>query len=240
MLARRVSKTPGEVVAFLASRQIAVDDSANGRLEEAHVRLVLGEFAPEELASRSVPEIDQPDHMEVASVDTSEPQEVAPEKSEADPGTPMDESPRLPDVIKAPKVELPGLKVIGKIELPEPRKKEIGGTQENSNADGAPIERPERPRFDKSRQQRKDRSAPSRKNPVALRREREAREAEEKRAQDLDALKKKKTDYYLNRVKKMHQPTKAARLVEEATETMTDTRPQPTTVMGRLWRWLTS
>ncbi|HAC23383.1 MAG TPA: hypothetical protein DCE81_00535 [Cytophagales bacterium] len=55
MLARRVSKTPSEVVAFLASRQIMVDDSANGRLEEAHVRLVLETFAPEELTNLATP-----------------------------------------------------------------------------------------------------------------------------------------------------------------------------------------
>lgn len=241
MLARRVSKTPGEVVAFLASRQIMVDDSANGRLEEAHVRLVLETFAPDELANPAIPLMEQPGQVqtETPTTDDTQPTGLA-EKSDAEPGTSVEEMPPLPDVIKAPKVELPGLKVIGKIELPEPRKKETASGQEKPNAENDVAERP-RPRVDRSREQRQDRGRPPRKNPVALQREREAREAEERRQQELEDQKRKKTEHYLKRVsQKVNRPTKAARLVQEPTETLTDTRPAPTSLLGRFWRWLTT
>lgn len=240
MLARRVSKTPGEVVAFLASRQIIVDDSANGRLEEAHVRLVLETFAPDELANPAVPLAEQPGQVQTETPTTDEPQPTGlAEKSEEEPGTSVEEMPPLPDVIKAPKVELPGLKVIGKIELPEPRKKEAG-SQDKPGAENDLVERTQ-PRFDRKREQRQDRGRPPRQNPVALQREREAREAEERRQQELEDQKRKKTEHYLKRVsQKVNRPTKAARLVQEPTETLTDTRPAPTTVLGRFWRWLTT
>ncbi|MCE2935388.1 MAG: hypothetical protein ACK5V5_10655 [Cyclobacteriaceae bacterium] len=241
MLARRVSKTPGEVVAFLASRQIMVDDSANGRLEEACVRLVLETFAPQRLANPAVPLAEQPGQVQTETPTTGEPQPTGlAEKSEEEPGTSVEEMPPLPDVIKAPKVELPGLKVIGKIELPEPRKKEAAGSEEKPSAENDVAERP-RPRVDRSRAQRQDRGRPPRKNPVALQREREAREAEERRQQELEDQKRKKTEHYLKRVsQKVNRPTKAARLVQEPTETLADTRPAPTTLLGRFWRWLTS
>ena len=241
MLARRVSMTPGEVVAFLASRQITVDDSANARLDEAHVRLVLERFAPAELTKLEAPAREVTDNSEV-NQPVSEPH-PSPEPLSTDPEgiatNPDEEGSSLPDVIKAPKVELPGLRVLGKIELPEPRKKETAAQENPEGEPGKPENQP-RPRLEKGRDKGKNRGTLPRKNPVAMQREREAREAQEKRAQELENLKKKKTEYYLKRVKKIHQPTKSARLVEEATETLTDTRPQPTSLVGRLWRWLTS
>lgn len=171
----------------------------------------------------------------------------------------------LPDVIKAPKVSLAGLKVLGKIELPEPKKKEAAAP-ENTTA-GAPGEpespavvpqqpqerRPRRERdgrdgdrrdgkdADGQRSRRGDnrRGDKPRKNPVALQREREAYEAQLKREAQAKAEKERRTQHYHNRVKSV--PTKPARLIREQTEEITDDHTStPKTWIGKFWKWFRS
>jgi hypothetical protein len=133
------------------------------------------------------------------------------------------------EVIRAPKVELSGLKVIGKIELPEIRKKEkvkpkSEHTERNSKAGDRSHRKGTNPR----------------KNPIALQRERDQREAREKRIQQEAQAKELRTQRYLEK-RNAAAPAKASKK-RKRTET-TENGPQepiPTTWLGRFWKWYRS
>lgn len=238
-LARKLAVSPAEIIEYLAANNVEIENDTNTKLEAHSLALVtqrfgsaLTDIAVEEEEKET--EVDQPSVPEtnvsegVVADDTTE---TSPETSSVEEKT---------DVIRAPKVELSGLKVLGKIDLPEPKKKEPAPKeegQETENKDRKPR-RDER-RNNNSRRDRKD-SRPA-KNPIALAREREAKEAEEKRRLQAQREKELRTQYYQSRVK-AHVPTKPARLVKEQVEQMSeaDLREPPKTWLGKFFRWLTS
>jgi hypothetical protein len=152
--------------------------------------------------------------------------------------TPVKEQPAalevapLPELIKAPKIELSGLKVLGKIEIPE--KKKTATTQEQSeptlNDTTFITERKKNPR--------KEFTPRPQKNPVALQREREEREAERKRKEKLQLEKEKKTYNYLSRVKAQAPPKKSKYVKESVEEQIVVPEKIPTSFWGKFLRWL--
>lgn len=152
------------------------------------------------------------------------------------------------EVIKAPKVDLPGLKVLGKIELPEARKKEaepqegVEKVEPSPNTDASAKPRLQRSRTDQNKRQdlRKERNNRPYINPIALQREREARAAEERKRMDAIKDKESRTEYYLRRVKS-NAPTKAARIYSEPVEEhVLVEKEKPKTWLGKFFRWLTT
>jgi uncharacterized membrane-anchored protein YjiN (DUF445 family) len=161
--------------------------------------------------------------IHTALVEEIAPPEEQPAASEAAP---------LPELIKAPKIELSGLKVLGKIEIPE--KKKPATTREQSeptiNDTTFITERKKNPR--------KEFTPRPQKNPVALQREREEREAERKRKEKLQREKEKKTYNYLSRVK-TQAPTKKSQYVKEQIEEASSiTEEVPKSLWGKFLRWL--
>jgi len=252
-LARKLALRPSQIVDYLAAQQIFPDEGSNARLSDEVTERVVLHFAParlneimaaeeknSELITTPVPVQNEPVITKVkeegALVETSPVIEAAEEKPE-------------PEVIKAPKVELSGLKVLGKIELPEPKKKTAPvaeSPEETVVAEGEEVKIPatekkqRRPEPRVNTQARKDNytQRPAR-NPIALQREQKAREEQEKRKEKLERDKEKRTQYYLQRVK-TGQPTKAAKIVSEPTESFSlkEERPVPKTWFGKFLRWL--
>ncbi|MFM8834016.1 MAG: hypothetical protein ACKOE5_03550 [Cytophagales bacterium] len=225
-LARKLSVKQSEVVAFLANQNISIADNSNARVEEEHMRLVIQNFAPhlmEEVFAQEAEEQASPEPVvENASEETFE-QEVEVVAEARQEVTELSGA-FVPEVIKAQKVELQGLKVLGKIELPEPKKKE--GTEQKAE------NRPARERREKKSFERREKH-----NPIALQREREEREAEQRRQEKLKAEKELKTKRYLNKVKS--QTAKPVKLVKEEVEEMRfEEEPQPNSLLGRFWKWL--
>jgi hypothetical protein len=242
-LARKLSLKPGEIQEFLRQRNQTVELNPNTRLTDEQVMMAVRHFDPSMEATMK----QEPPAHEVA-----EPVDEIVETPETLVETPLDDFQRTAEpteqtgaevpypeetgttteaeVIRAPKLELPGLRVIGKIELKETKKKETPaalseGTEPRS-------ERPLRP-ANRERQQRQW------KNPLEQQRQREAQEREEKRAREIEADKLRRTQKYLNKVKSV--PTKRVRRDEEAeSEVVEDVRPVPRTWLGRLARWLTT
>src|SRR5690349_19588087 len=102
-LARQLGISPSDISGFLATQNIETETGANARLDEEVVAKVLQHFAPEKKVEEIVQE-----------------EEPAPVKEE-----PLKTDEALPvEVIRVTKVELQGLKVVGKIDLPQPKKKE--------------------------------------------------------------------------------------------------------------------
>lgn len=146
------------------------------------------------------------------------------------------------EVIKAPKIELPGLKVVGKIELPEPKAKteveEKDLEEESNDQDPTRIRyaththRNSRPRL--TPEQREERRLRSKKaKEKRLWREAEQREEEEKRR-----LKAMKERHYQKKLAKAQANQKAPVRSQSINKQSQPKAPQPKTLLGRFWKWL--
>jgi hypothetical protein len=254
-LARKLALRPSQIVDYLATKQIFPDEGSNARLSDEVTERVVLHFAPERLNEIMAVEDKNPEPIATPAPVNEEPvitQIVEEELTVAATPSPVmevtEEKPEV-EVIKAPKVELSGLKVLGKIELPEPKKKTAPvaelpeGTVVATEGEAEKIpatEKKQRRPEPRVNTQRKD-NYPQRpaRNPIAVQREEHARMEEEKRKAKSEREKEKRTQYYLQRVK-TGQPTKAAKMVDEPTESLSlkEERPAPKTWFGNFLRWL--
>jgi hypothetical protein len=261
-LARKLSLRPNEIVEFLAANNIQTGDGSNARIADEHAMLVIKHLAPgmenllkeedePEIAGSAPEALKQPEIIEdiepikienhtVEAVVEAQAEEIIDKSDQA-----FDEESMI---IKAPKVELPGLKVIGKIDLPDPKKKETPTEKETpfeaetpSSDNTTTTELPKRnQREDRRPYQKRERNElRPKKNPIALQRERESQEAEKKKRAEAEQAKEKRTNNYLKKVKPA-PPTRAAKLMnEEYVEMHHNVEPKPTSWFGRLVRWFT-
>lgn len=267
-LARKLAVTPAEIIEFLAANQVQAEEGVNTKLENEQLALIMQRFAPSATLGGIQPEtVVQKETVAISELPpveeniAAEHSPLVTEEEEAATHTAQksQSAEEKPEVIKASKVELAGLKVLGKIELPAKKKaaspEEVTSTATDTDPDPSVVPspspvsakagpRPERRSKpgDRDRKNnhpdRKDQR--SRKNPVALQREREEQEAEKKRRAEAELKKEKQTQYYLKKVK-TSGPTKAAKLYnEEVVEMSDDFRPVPKTWFGKLLRWFRS
>jgi hypothetical protein len=223
-LSRKLGISTPEIIQFLASKQVVISEDSNAKIEDAHAHWVTEKFAPHLLAS--VEEVMAEEKQEVAIPVETTPIIETPSTEV------ISEEPELPEIIKAPKIELAGLKVLGKIEIPEKKKKT------DESAEGTSEEKDRKPRNERQRSATREYQERPRKNPVALQREREQREAERLRKQKLAEEKEKKTNHYLNRVKPATPAKKMKKLAEAIEITETPLEKMPTTLWGKFMRWL--
>ncbi len=232
-LARKLALRPVQIIDFLSQHQIQVPNDSNAKLDDQHVALIVDKFSPGTALEILTSVEDKQEEVPTAKEETKgEEQVVLPAESTSD-------EPQKVELIKAPKVELSGLKVLGKIELPEPRKKDFAPVPEDAS-ENSKTEPPVRPRQEyRKAQPRRERSYQSDKNPIALQREREAREAEKKREEELERQKQKRTEYYQKRVKAA-PPTKRVRMVDEPLEELSaaELAEPPKTWWGKFMKWL--
>ncbi len=244
-LARKLALRPAEIVEFLAENRIQIGDGANVRLENDQVSLIMKKFVPGWIETSEVESDAAEEELTLENVSPEEPvaSEEVPfsDNSSENPDADFTSASETIEIIKAPKIELSGLKVLGKIELPEPKKKETAANpiteepQQAAEEDKKVVKDIRRPYEVKKRRQYRPE-----KNPIALQREREAKEAQKKLEDQVAREKEKKTQNYLRKVK-MSPPTKAARLVNEPVMEMTaeELMEPPKTLFGKILRWLT-
>jgi hypothetical protein len=261
-LARKLELSPTEIMSFLSARNISATEGSNTRLTQDQVILVCSKFDPTGSKQILSPPEKKEEAMSVkVEINLPEPQptigeiiEETPIESDLDltsESSLTDESkPEVIEVIKAPKVELSGLKILGKIDLPQPKKKEASVDQdqvqaENTNPENATsvpektIRRHENRNENRKFGVSKSARQPNGKNPIALQREREAREEETKREEESKLQKEKRTQHYLQKVKSV--PTKRARIInEEVVEMKADHSVAPKTLLGKFWKWFRS
>ena len=237
-LARKLARRPSEIVEFLASHQIQIEEGSNTRLEDEHVMMVMQQFATgSAITEKIAKEETGADNWGVETVPSSKALIAEENKSsESLPFIPPRKE--TPEVIKAPKVELSGLKVVGKIDLPEPKKKEPAATTLPKEGKTL-IEETKRPQPERSNTSRfkKELEQPW-KNPFEEERQRQARETEKRKQAEAQLEKEKRTRNYYNRVK-VSAPTKQAKLTQEAQEEMSasELAETPRTWLGRLLKW---
>jgi hypothetical protein len=235
-LARKLSLRPSQLVDFLATKQINLEEGSNARLQDDHVTAIVTYFAPERLQEIVTQSKAEEVVVEVTPEVIPEPVEIK-ETMELVVENIQPEEPQEVELIKAPKVELTGLKVLGKIELPEPKKKEepiqaeTKSEEQKEKVNSRPAKRNAPSRTDRQPNQRPWQ------NPIALQREREQREAEEKRKEALEREKERKRMHYLSKVKT--EPTKVTRVYDEPKEVKAKVVvAPPKTLWGKFVYWL--
>lgn len=151
-LARKINKTPSQLITFLEEKGVSISNGLHTKLEESVIKMVVNEFLPEEeldipveselnissdtnLIDRFKPGKEPSEKTEIKDKlslkgknDGNEVKEEIQEiNNQQKTGTLEDlEEGNLEDIelIKVKKVKLEGIKVVGKIELPEKPKKE--------------------------------------------------------------------------------------------------------------------
>jgi len=236
-LARRLGISPSDILGFLGNQKIEADAGTNSRLGSDTVVKIITHFAPEKLSEilqTSTEETVVEPVMQSTQVVVEEAPEIAIEAPVAEEqATETEETPVGPvEVIRVAKVELQGLKVLGKIDLPEPKKKE---EQTDSEQPEQQVNQPPRREF----QRRNDRREREWRNPLEQKRQQEAREAEEKRRENAEKQKEKRANHYYSKVKSV--PTKAVRRFEEQTVVEDiEVSESPKGLFGKFLRWLKS
>jgi len=139
-------------------------------------------------------------------------------------------------LIKAPKKELGGLKVVGKIEIAEPK---VEALEEKESE-------PEQPKLDSEslalrRQQREE--LREQRRLIARKKEEEHKARQEKRKRDNEERKRKaqKEAHYKSKLKKSTSPETKQRdkpQTQLPTPEVIEQRPKPKTQLGKFWRWL--
>lgn len=233
-LARKLSVRPSQIVDVLAKHQQFLEDGSNAKLSDDLVKQIVLHFAPNRLS-----EIMAVQTQETEPEPQPEPEpvvaEIKVEKGEPHTEVIVETKPEVNEneTIRAPKVELAGLKVLGKIELPAPRKKE----EPKAEGENQTEQKPKRELKDKPRKP-VERTEKQWRNPVAQQRDAEAREKEERRKKALEEEKERKRINYLNKIKTQH--VKAVRIYDEAEEVQVEVKPEqkPRTWVGRFLKWL--
>ena len=139
-------------------------------------------------------------------------------------------------LIKAPKRELSGLKVVGKIELPEPKSKSLEKSElrEKGPKPGKNSRHPHRQLSEVDLEKRRLK-AKKRKKEYQARQEKQRKEKEKKQRK---ALNKARYQQKMQRAKsnqpKQIDKTQRLPTLSEAKEQP----PQPKTLLGRFWRWM--
>jgi len=270
-LARKLAVKPSELVDFLTTKGVSTESGINTRLESDLVKFIVTALAPEKLTEIMTKTVVQEDPEVIEVVESQRVIEEVFEVAKPEPVIVMEDATLVPaqveqskkkevdtyneevTIIKFPKVELQGLTVLGKIELPDLKKKEFvseatDATNESSSEPSIttdtsfkntqPPVRINQPLQQRERTERND-YRPA-KNPIALKREQEALEAERKRKERAELEKEKRTQNYMKRVKSA--PTKAVKRIEEeqVTEVIEEEVKRPKTLIGKFLRWFKS
>lgn len=243
-LARKLAIRPSQIVDYLSTHQLYLEEGSNAKLNDEHVDRIVQHFAPDRLKEIAADiNTEEVENRVTSGLIISEPlPDIEDPKIEKVEGV-RDTQIERPEVIKAPKVELSGLKVLGKIELPEAKKKEKPAVDPVAEETKTEIQEQRRtkpePRKQVSTKSNREVTQQSWRNPIALQREREAREAEERKKEAAERAKDRRKEHYLKRVK-VGQPTKPARIIDEPVELHITQNPdkRPSSLWGRFIKWL--
>lgn len=252
-LARNLEVTTTDIVNFLSEQQITVKDHPNVKLDEISEQQVIKAFSGATTFNETPPstaavsEENKPEQEEVISIPTEVNEE--PESTQEEPEEPevtMEEEPvnatakpttenvqeEEVEVIKAPKIELQGLKVVGKIELPEPKTEEKPKEEKKVTNGKKSNGRKKNPKRELTEEEKEKRRIKSKK----ARKKREEREKEKQKELEQKRLKKKKKEHYLKKIHKPQPPVskKEKRIKEQEKQN----KHVPKTLLGKFWKWL--
>ena len=134
-------------------------------------------------------------------------------------------------LIKAPKKELNGLKVLGKIDLPEPRKPKSPEKEEKKSKENG-----------KKQNHLSEEEAEKRRLWAKKKKEEnEARLEQKRKEKEKQQLKALREAHYKQRIQQNKPKSKKQKVVSEAVNTAnieSFTKHKPKTILGKFWHWL--
>lgn len=218
-IARQINISPGEIIEFIQNQGFTTDIDTNARLDEQQIKAIFDHFAPKKANALDTLIASQP--AQGTEMDAAR-DHTAGENSDA----PV-------ETIRAPKIELQGLRVVGKIELPEPKKKQ----PEPESTSQESVER--RPEVFKRRDPKPNRPWI---NPLEKQRLREARLAEEEKKKNIARQKELRTAAYLSRQMKLKNTAvvRNKNVRNTGAPEQRKSKPRPQSLLGRIWHWLTN
>lgn len=259
-LSRKVDIKPLEILNYLKNEfDVELGSHLNTKVDDALAEKVIAKFATKESL------VSEPEAKPAAEIEEAEPvvatvideiiEEVPEPIAEFDRDAEIDEATRLnAEVIKAPKVELAGPTVIGKIDLPPPLEEqmvEIDGVM-ISKKEIADRKKEERKQKREKRENSKKRTSTtartSRMKSEAqldqLKKDQEAEEMAKKIAHRETRIAKKQKQQAKPKVnpsppkKKVKKKTiKKQIITQEEAKKQESQKPAPTTWYGKLWLW---
>lgn len=246
-LARNLNTTVPEIVTFLAGEGIDLTGHPHEKLDSDQENKVRAAFSTAPSPDpQSSPEMD-PEVIEVPETvalpeilqEEVNQSEIVPEEEEEilqeEKGTrENDASPE--DVIRAPKIQLPGLKVLGKIELPTPKMNESGKSDEVPARPSGKLKR-ENTKPNKSGETPEEREARRLRSKKA-RLKREEQEAQQRKEKELKVRKKRKEQFYQQQVQKTALETRKSNRKPAQKPVISRHSKQPKTIWGKFWKWL--
>ncbi len=156
--------------------------------------------------------------------------------------------PENPNLIKAPKVSLQGLKVVGKIDLPEPKVKEEVVAEEKPGEDEVekpiPVEVVRNKKRNTGPNRQSSRNRKTDVNPVELKRQREEKAVRQRKKRELRKDKERKRKHYhkVTQEKKKEVIRKEKLTVEATIEVkkpvLQHKKVNRGNFISRFWRWL--
>ncbi|MGK7390368.1 MAG: hypothetical protein ACNS60_08450 [Candidatus Cyclobacteriaceae bacterium M2_1C_046] len=237
-LARKLDIPKTEIIKFLSSRNISIETHGNTKVDQEYVDLLESKFGKKPSEEKPVSSSE-----EVVSADPKKPQdEASDEKTEELKPEPTSEIQEKPvEVIRPKKVKLQGIKVLGKIELPEPAKKkeeeeDKGNAEDIAQTEITPkkhVRKDSRKYIKKDRKPRRELSLEEKQKRAEQKRLREERKRKKE-------LKEKKKRFYEKQVLAKVSPTKKSKKKKKE-EPVQSTKKQvvkPKNIFRRFWAWL--
>ena len=245
-LSRKLDVDTEKVIHYLKASNLPCEDDSNAKLSDEQVELLIEKFGPidevtpEETETIVVPVFEDQEVVQEETIVAEEKvveEEV--ERTETQPlefaSTPppnQDETTPVPEVIRAPKVELTGLKVVGKIELRTPKQKE----ESEEETEGEVVQQPKVSRAKSNGRQRNQ----PRKNTltIAEQRQREEKRKLRRKKEAEEQAKNKKRENYLKKVKAKTK-TEAKKITIEKTAKPIQSNPtKKVGLITKFFNWM--
>jgi len=260
-LARKVGRTPSQLITFLESAQVEITNGANTKLDEAAIALVLKEYEIE-LEKPEASEVElpkEPEHIieevpvtieespAAPVVEISKPEPlpiVTPSKTRSGTVDDLEDGDHSAiDHIKAKKVKLEGFKVVGKIELPQKPVKTQVAEETNTTSEETETPVPERPaKKQRSDYKKYDRHPKHDRKPLSyeerLKREEQAKKREIQ--QKLEEDKARKQRYYEKNIAPKAPVKSSKKKAQKANAPLISKQPKvvSSNPFQRFWAWI--
>jgi hypothetical protein len=255
-LARKLEISPTQLILFFEKNKIERYNSHNNKIEKSDLKLALNHFNPEEMEAEIESQVIQAKESEIDTPQKKGKEKSAsglivsnkPDKETTDPDPPFEEEDEI-EVISMPKIKLEGVKVVGKIDLPEPVKKvkdenNSRDQKENKLSDNI-SEEGHRKEHHKNREKpfrqknRKKHTTKELSYEEKLKREERRRIREQQRAKKLK--KEQKKLHYIKNVQSNVSPSRKKKKSSKAEQSEMESikvKPEYKNPVRKFWAWL--
>lgn len=258
-LSRKLNVSIPEIVTIVADEfGVTIGDHPNIKLDDSYVDYISNKFNKSDVVIKTKEALDKEADLkpsdDVETLVEESVNEVENEQEvEAIENSATEEPPKEIETIRAKAAKLEGLKVVDKIELPEPPPPvmvEIDGVMyDKAELKKQRIaERKERDANRKKEAAKREAAGKKRVKKKPVKKElsfSEKRRIEEKRERELkhkeEKFKRKRQKKHYESKHKIIPPVnkkKKEKVVAEIEEVVIETRPEPKTLLGKFWRWL--